>query len=127
MDFKRGIRTGLGAAVVLIVLSMVLGVLMPSNMDWYMQTFPSMSLASMIFAQALIGLLMGIIYTVLSPSIPGEGIGKGVNYGLIVYLFAGVMWPVMASSFAPLSVWLGDLIKNLLLYTVAGAVVEKIS
>lgn len=126
MDFRKGVVPGIAAGIVIVVLGFVSSMLMPANTEWYMQTFPQMSMSSMIFSQLLIGLIMGIVYTVISPSIPGEGMSKGVNYGIIVFLFAGVMWPVMASSFAPLSIWLGDLIASLILYAIAGATVAKV-
>ncbi len=104
----------------------VSGMLMPANNEWYMQMFPDISLTSMVLSMFLMGPFMGLVYSVVEQSVPGEGLRKGINYGVMVWLFAGVMWPVMASSFAPVSIWLGDLISNLILYTIAGAVLVKV-
>jgi uncharacterized membrane protein YagU involved in acid resistance len=126
MELKKGILPGVVAGVVLVVLGFVMGMLMPANTEWYMQMFPDISLSIMTLSMFLVGLFMGLVYSVVSPSVPGVGVRKGVNFGIIVWLFAGVMWPVMASSFAPVSIWLGDLVANLLLYSVAGAVMVKV-
>jgi hypothetical protein len=126
MDYKKGITSGVVAGIVLVVLSFVSGALMPANTEWYMQMFPEMGLSSMVLSTFLTGLFMGLVYSVVGPSVPGEGTRKGVNYGVMVWLFAGVMWPVMASSFAPVGIWLGDLVANLILYSVAGAVLVKV-
>ncbi len=126
MDYKKGITSGVVAGIVLVVLSMLSGILLPANTEWYMQMFPEMSLTSMMLSTFLTGVFMGLVYSIVEQSVPGEGMRKGVNFGIIVWLFAGVMWPVMAMSFAPVSIWLGDLIANLILYAVAGAVLVKV-
>jgi uncharacterized membrane protein len=126
MDYKKGMVSGVVVGIVLVMLGFVSGMLMPANNEWYMQMFPDISLTSMVLSMFLMGPFMGLVYSVVEPSIPGEGLRKGINYGVIVWLFAGVMWPVMASSFAPLSIWLGDLIANLILYAIAGAVLVTV-
>jgi hypothetical protein len=126
MDYQKGVLSGVVAGIVLVVLSFVMGMLMPANTEWYMQMFPQMNLSLMTFSMFLVGLFMGLVYSVVSPSVPGEGIRKGVNFGVMVWLFAGVMWPVMAASFAPVSIWLGDLVANLILYAVAGAALVSV-
>ncbi len=126
MDYRKGVLSGIVAGVVLVALSFVSGIVMPATSEWYMEMFPEMGLSSLIVSMFLMGLFMGLVYAVVHPSVPGEGFRKGVNYGVIVFLFAGVMWPVMAMSFAPLGVWLGDLVANLILYSIAGVVVVKV-
>jgi uncharacterized membrane protein YagU involved in acid resistance len=126
MELKKGVLPGVVAGVLLVVLSFVGGMLMPANTEWYMEMFPEMSLSTMTLSMFLIGLFMGLVYSVVAPSVPGEGMRKGVNFGIMVWLFAGVMWPVMAMSFAPISIWLGDLVANLILYSAAGAVMVKV-
>jgi uncharacterized membrane protein len=126
MDLKNGILPGIVVGIVLVLLSIVSGILMPANSEWYMQMFPKMSLLSMTLSIFLTGLFMGLVYSVIEASVPGENVRKGINFGVIVWLFSGVMWPVMASSFAPVSIWLVDLIANLILYSIAGAVLVKV-
>jgi hypothetical protein len=126
MDLKKGILPGIVVGIVLVLLSIVSGILMPANSEWYMQMFPEMSLLSMTLSIFLTGLFMGLVYSVIEASVPGENVRKGINFGVIVWLFSGVMWPIMASSFAPVSIWLVDLIANLILYSIAGAVLVKV-
>jgi uncharacterized membrane protein len=126
MDYKKGLLSGIVVGIVLVVLGFVSGMLIPANNEWYMQMFPDISLTSMVLSMFLMGPFMGLVYSIVEPSVPGDGLRKGINYGIMVWLFAGVMWPVMASSFAPLNIWLGDLISNLILYAIAGAVLVKV-
>ena len=129
MNWKKGLITGVIAGIVLNVLSFLFMGL-PWMSAFYAQMFPQMVSAGgffwMILSMFLIGLFMGLIYSIVNESIPGKGFRKGLRYGFIVWLLAGIMWPVMMIGFAPVIVWISELLIDLILYLVTGMVVVKV-
>jgi hypothetical protein len=63
---------------------------------------------------------------VINSAVPGEGTRKGVNYGIMVWLLAGLMWPIMMMGFAPVYMWITELVSGLISYSIAGAVIAII-
>lgn len=120
MDLKKGILSGIVAAIVLIILGFVFGMLYPTYNEWYMTIFAEMNMTMMWIATLWLGIFMGIIYSVVESTVPGTGYKKGLNYGVMVWLLSGIMWPVMAIGYAPISITGYDLISGLIMYVIAG-------
>lgn len=104
MEWRKGLVSGIIAGIVIVVIGFVF-MMVPGASEWYSATFPEMvtskAMWTMMISIWLIGVFMGLIYSVISSAVPGEGLRKGVNYGIMVWLLAGVMWPVMMMAFAP--------------------------
>ncbi len=83
-------------------------------------------------ASILIDIIIGIIlagsYSLLAVSIPGEGISKGINYGILLFLIAGVPFTLsMYLLFAvPGSLLVYWAISTLVIYLISGAAFAKI-
>ena len=88
-------------------------------------------MGAMVASMIVLGLVMGMVYSLISRAIPGEGVRKGVNYGLIVWFLAGIMMPIIHMGFAPIYVWGIELLSHLVGCLVAGivlvAIYEKMS
>lgn len=126
MEWKKGLISGIAAGVVLTVIGFAFMMVLGTG-DWYSATFPQMmspgAMWAMTFSIFIVGLLMGLVYSVINSAVPGKGVRKGVNYGIIVWLLAGLMWPFMMMGFAPVYIWLIELISGLISYSVTGAVI----
>lgn len=126
MKWKKGLISGIAAGVVLTVIGFAFMMVLGTG-DWYSATFPQMmspgAMWAMTFSIFIVGLLMGLVYSVINSAVPGKGVRKGVNYGIIVWLLAGLMWPFMMMGFAPVYIWLIELISGLISYSVTGAVI----
>ena len=127
MDYKKNLIPGIVAAVVLVVLGFVMSMIYPASTAWYMEAFASMNMTMMWLGTALVGIFMGLFYGVVGKAIPGKGLRKGINYGLMIWLFAGVMWPVMAIGWAPLNITIFDLVGGAVTYALTGAAIAKVS
>jgi len=129
MEWRKGLISGIIAGIVLIVVGFVFMMVFGTD-EWYSTTFPEMTtpgaMWTMSISIVLMGVFMGLIYSVINSAVPGEGARKGVNYGIMVWLLAGLMWPVMMISFAPVSIWITELISGLVSYSIAGAVITVI-
>lgn len=129
MELKKGLISGIIGGLVLLILGFVL-MSIAGTQEWYNTTFPQMmTIAGMwaILASAiLMGLFMGLVYSVINEAVPGKGIKKGINYGIIVWLLAGVMWPIMMIGFAPAYMWIVELISGFIAYSITGAVIAVI-
>jgi hypothetical protein len=134
MEWKKGLISGLVAGIVMIIVGSLF-MFIPATSEWYRTTFPQMVTASamgaMLASTIVTGLVMGMVYSLIRGAIPGEGTRKGVVYGLIVWFLAGLMWPIMMMGFAPIHIWVIELISGLVVYLIAGivlvAVYEKMS
>jgi uncharacterized membrane protein len=126
MEWKKGLISGIIAGVVLTVIGFAF-MMIPGTSEWYSTTFPQMAAPEAMWAMTLsiflVGLFMGLVYSVINSAVPGEGARKGVNYGIMVWLFAGVMWPVMMMGFAPAYIWIIELITGLINYSITGVVI----
>jgi len=122
MDIHRGAPSGIVAGIILLALGFVFSFIYPASTEWYMNTFDGMNMIMMWLATFLIGLFMGLTYSVVESSIPGEGARRGVFFGIIVWLFAGTMWPIMAIGFAPFTVTIFDVVSGFIMYIIAGAI-----
>lgn len=129
MEWKKGFVSGVTAGVVLTAISLLCW-MVPSTAEWYSTTFPMMvapeAMPAMTLSIFAVGLFMGLIYSVISPAVPGEGIRKGINYGIMVWLLAGLMWPIMMAGFAPTNVWMTELAAGLAGYAITGAAIAII-
>lgn len=129
MNWKNGLISGVVGGIVLNVANVLL-MLVSGTSDWYSATFPGMmsfgGAVAMAASLLAIGLWMGLIYSVVRESIPGKGIQKGIRYGLMVWLLAGTMWPIMMMGFAPAYVWLIEIVDGLVGYMVTGTVVALV-
>ncbi len=129
MNSKRSLMGGIVAGIALNVMSFAFGFL-PGKNEFYRQMFPGMisliGMATMIGSLLLIGIFMGLIYGVINTSLPGKKLKKGAIYGLMVFLLAGTMWPIMMISFAPVYIWLSELIVGLVEFVIAGIIVSVI-
>lgn len=129
MEWKKGLIAGFVAGILMLVIGSAF-MMVPGASQWYSETFPEMvsplAMSAMMAGIVLIGIFMGLIYSVLNSAIPGEGARKGLNYGVMVWLLAGLMWPIMLLGFAPAYMWITELISGLVSYSIAGAVIAII-
>ncbi len=132
MEWKKGVISGIIAGIVMLLIGLVFMMIpfTPGVTQWYSVTFPEMSspmaMSIMMAGIVLSGIFMGLVYSVINSAIPGEGARKGVNYGFMVWLLAGLMWPIMMMGFAPAYMWITELINGLITYSIAGAVIAII-
>ena len=132
MEWKKGVISGIIAGIVMLLIGLVFMMIpfTPGLTQWYSVTFPEMSspmaMSIMMAGIVLSGIFMGLVYSVINSAIPGEGARKGVNYGFMVWLLAGLMWPIMMMGFAPAYMWITELINGLITYSIAGAVIAII-
>jgi len=132
MEWKKGVISGIIAGIVMLLIGLVFMMIpfTPGLTQWYSVTFPEMSspmaMSIMMAGIVVIGIFMGLVYSVIHSAIPGEGARKGVNYGIMVWLLAGLMWPIMMMGFAPAYMWITELINGLITYSIAGAVIAII-
>ena len=132
MEWKKGVISGIIAGIVMLLIGLVFMMIpfTPGLTQWYSVTFPEMSspmaMSIMMAGIVLSGIFMGLVYSVINSAIPGEGARKGVNYGIMVWLLAGLMWPIMMMRFAPAYMWITELINGLITYSIAGAVIAII-
>ena len=132
MEWKKGVISGIIAGIVMLLIGLVFMMIpfTPGVTQWYSVTFPEMSspmaMSIMMAGIVIIGIFMGLVYSVINSAIPGEGARKGVNYGIMVWLLAGLMWPIMMMGFAPAYMWITELINGLITYSIAGAVIAII-
>jgi hypothetical protein len=129
MEWKKGLIAGIVAGILMLVIGSAF-MMVPGATAWYSETFPGMvsplAMTAMMAGIVLIGIFMGLIYSVLNTAIPGEGARKGLNYGFMVWLLAGLMWPIMLMGFAPAYMWITELISGFVSYSIAGAVIAII-
>ncbi len=76
----------------------------------------------------IIGIILAGSYSLLADSIPGEGISKGINYGILLFLIAGVPFTLtIYLLFAvPGSLLIYWTISTLVIYLISGAAFAKI-
>ncbi len=129
MEWKKGVISGIVAGIVMLIIGSAF-MMVPGVTDWYNVTFPEMvsptTMSIMLVGVVIIGIFMGLVYSVINSAIPGEGARKGLNYGIMVWLLAGLVWPIMMMGFAPAYVWIVELINGLITYSIAGAVISII-
>ncbi len=129
MNWKRNLLAGILAGIVMNVISFLFGML-PGKNDFYTQMFPGMmsigGLVAMVASMFLIGIFMGLIYGVVEKSLSGSKTKKGLFFGLMVFLLAGTMWPVMMMGFVPAYFWMTELVASLVTYLLGGLVVVGI-
>lgn len=129
MDLKKGLISGFIGGIVFTIVGFVF-MMVPEQSDFYAKTFPQMTTSNFAMFMTLlstfaVGLFMGLFYPLLNSVIPGKwGIRKGLNYGIIVWLLTGLMWPIMMIGFAPVAVWITEFISGLITYSTTGAIVE---
>ncbi len=125
MEWKKGLISGIITGIVMLVIGSVF-MMIPGVTEWYIVTFPEMlaptAMSIMTVGVVLSGIIMGLVYSIINSAIPGEGARKGLNYGIMVWLLAGLTWPIMIMDFAPAYLWVADLINGLITYSIAGAV-----
>ncbi len=130
MEWKKGVISGIVAGIVMLIIGSAY-MMIPGVTEWYTVTFPElmvspMAMSIMTVGVVLGGIIMGLVYSVINSAIPGEGARKGVNYGIMVWLLAGLIWPIMMMGFAPAHLWIGELINGLIMYSIAGVVLAII-
>ena len=129
MEWKKGVISGIIAGIVMLIIGSAF-MMIPGVTEWYTVTFPEMvaptAMSIMTVGVVLGGIIMGLVYSVINSAIPGEGARKGLNYGIMVWLLAGLTWPIMMMGFAPAYLWIAELINGLITYSIAGAVLAII-
>ena len=129
MEWKKGLISGIIAGIVLMIIGFAF-MTVGGTSEWYKTMFPEMTTTDAMWTGTLsillIGVFMGLIYSVINSAVPGMGARKGINYGFMVWLLAGIMWPVMMIAFAPVSIWIVELISGLISYSIAGAAIAVI-
>ena len=129
MEWKKGVISGIIAGIVMLIIGSAF-MMIPGVTEWYTVTFPEMvaptAMSIMTVGVVLGGIFMGLVYSVINSAIPGEGARKGLNYGIMVWLLAGLTWPIMIMGFAPAYLWIAELINGLITYSIAGAVLAII-
>ena len=125
MEWKKGLISGIITGIVMLIIGSVF-MMIPGVTEWYTEKFPEMvaptAMSIMTVGVVLSGIIMGLVYSIINSAIPGEGARKGLNYGIMVWLLAGLTWPIMIMDFAPAYLWVADLINGLITYSIAGAV-----
>lgn len=80
MEWKKGMISGVVAGIVMIIVGFPF-TLIPTISEWYSKTFPQMATArgmgAMLASIIVLGLVMGMVYSLISRAIPGEGARKG--------------------------------------------------
>ena len=129
MEWKKGLISGIIAGIVMLIIGSAF-MMIPEVTEWYTVTFPEMmaptAMSIMTVGVVLGGIFMGLVYSVINSAIPGEGARKGLNYGIMVWLLAGLTWPIMIMGFAPAYLWIAELINGLITYSIVGAVLAII-
>ena len=129
MEWKKGVISGIVSGIVMLIIGSAF-MMIPGVTEWYTVTFPEMmaptAMSIMTVGVVLSGIFMGLVYSVINSAIPGEGARKGLNYGIMVWLLAGLTWPIMIMGFAPAYLWIAELINGLITYSIAGAVLAII-
>ena len=129
MEWKKGVISGIIAGIVMLIIGSAF-MMIPGVTEWYTEKFPEMmaptAMSIMTVGVVLGGIIMGLVYSVINSAIPGEGARKGLNYGIMVWLLAGLTWPIMMMGFAPAYLWIAELINGLITYSIAGAVLAII-
>ena len=129
MEWKKGVISGIVAGIVMLIIGSAF-MMIPGVTEWYTVTFPEMmaptAMSIMTVGVVLGGIIMGLVYSVINSAIPGEGARKGVNYGIMVWLLAGLTWPIMIMGFAPAYLWIAGMINGLITYSIAGALLTII-
>jgi len=129
MEWKKGLISGIIAGIVMLIIGSAF-MMIPGVTEWYNVTFPEMvaptAMSIMTVGVVLSGIIMGLVYSVINSAIPGEGARKGLNYGIMVWLLAGLTWPIMIMGFAPAYLWIAELINGLITYSIVGAVLAII-
>lgn len=129
MEWKKGLISGIVAGIVMLIIGSAF-LMIPGVTEWYTEKFPEMvaptAMSIMTVGVVLSGVIMGLVYSVINSAIPGEGARKGLNYGIMVWLLAGLTWPIMMMGFAPAYLWIADLINGLITYSIAGALLTII-
>ncbi len=84
-------------------------------------------LASIAF-DFMIGIIFAGSYSLLMRSIPGNGIAKGINYGILLFLIAGVPFTLTIYLLlaVPASLLMYWAVSTLVIYLVSGAAFSKI-
>ena len=98
----------------------------PAYSEWYMTMFTDMNMNMMWISTIIFGIFMGLVYSVVGKAVPGKKCRKGFNYGLMVWLLAGLMWPLMSIGFAPFMISMYDLITGFITYGLAGIALVKV-
>ncbi|MCD4841116.1 MAG: hypothetical protein K8R25_07435 [Methanosarcinales archaeon] len=129
MEWKKGLISGIIAGIVMLIIGSAF-MMIPGVTEWYTEKFPEMmaptAMSIMTVGVVLGGIIMGLVYSVINSAIPGEGARKGLNYGIMVWLLAGLTWPIMIMGFAPAYLWIAELINGLITYSIVGAVLAII-
>ena len=129
MEWKKGLISGIIAGIVMLIIGSAF-MMIPGVTEWYTEKFPEMmaptAMSIMTVGVVLGGIIMGLVYSVINSAIPGEGARKGLNYGIMVWLLAGLTWPIMMMGFAPAYLWIAELINGLITYSIVGAVLAII-
>jgi len=129
MQWKKGLISGIIAGIVMLIIGSAF-MMIPGVTEWYTEKFPEMmaptAMSIMTVGVVLGGIFMGLVYSVINSAIPGEGARKGLYYGIMVWLLAGLTWPIMIMGFAPAYLWIAELINGLITYSIVGAVLAII-
>jgi uncharacterized membrane protein YagU involved in acid resistance len=130
MDCKKGIVSGIVATIVFFIVSFILEMLYPPRNAWFIQNFPEMMTGNgaMFFFLSMIvlGLAMGIFYDIFRQAISGQGIKKGLKYGIIVFILGGLMFPIMMLGYAPTDIAISEIVFSLINYSIVGIAIEMV-
>jgi len=82
MEWKKGVISGIVAGILMLLIGSAFMVI-PGVSQWYSVTFPEMSslmaMSIMMAGIVLIGIFMGLVYSVINSAIPGE-VDKWINH-----------------------------------------------
>ena len=75
----------------------------------------------------IIGILFAYAYSVMQKGIPGKGAMKGFNYGILLFMLAGLPTTLMLYELLaiPLGLILSWTLESLAIYLIGGAVFSK--
>lgn len=133
MEMKRGVLggaiAGFVAAIVNLIVAFILGVAGFIGITEPIPTeelFSGVSTVTMMGAIFLIGILYGVLYTCLSPVIPGEELIKGVYYGLMLWVMVDlVAATIMITGYGAIYMAVDFIVAGGIVWPIYGLVLVK--
>ncbi len=81
-----------------------------------------------LFSNFATGLIFAAAYSLVASNMPGEGVTKGVNFGVFLFLVAGIPFTLTVKLLlaVPGALLAGWVAESLVIYTIAGAAFSRI-
>ena len=130
MNWKKGTLSGIVATIVFLAVSFALEPFYPERGVWFAQEFPGLmteqGLPFFFLAILVLGLVMGLFYGRLQSVVPGQGVKKGIVYGLGFFVAGGILFPIMMLGYAPPLIAVSEIVFSIINYAIAGTAVQLV-